>query len=403
MTSQAYLYEAIRTPRGKASPAGGLADSSPIELLGALFDELAARTGIDPATVDDVVIGAARQHFDQGSNIARVATIMAGWPESVPGTTISRACASGLEAVNTSASRIRAGDAMTIVAGGVESLSRVPMFSEKSPLWNDPVVGNRAGAVHMGVAADLVATLLGYEREELDQYGLSTQLKAAAAQRAGRFDRSLVAITSPDGSRRCDHDEQVRPQTTMDQLRLLEPAFCEFGASGQDAIALKRFPQLSEVRHLHTRGTSPSLADGAGLLLIGDEDLAAHVRCAPRARIVATAVRAVDPVEMLTAGQDAVTAVIERAGLTLDDIDRFEFAEAFSALCLKIQRELHIEDERFNVNGGTIAIGHAFGATGPFLLANLVDELERSGGRYGVAAISGAVGIGVATLIERVE
>lgn len=402
MSDQAYIYESIRTARGKASPHGGLATTPPIDLLGVLFGALGERTGLDPATVDDVVIGAARQHLDQGSNIARVAAIMAGWPESVPGTTISRACASGLEAVNTAAARIRSGDASMIVAGGVESLSRVPMFSEKSPLWNDPVVGSRAGAVHMGVAADLVATLLDHDREELDAFGLRTQLKAAEAQRAGRFARSLVPVTSPDGSRELAHDEQVRPKTTMEALRELEPAFAGFGASGQDAIALKAFPHLDRIRHLHTRGTSPSLADGAGLLLIGDDRVADRIGAAPRARIVATAVKAVNPVEMLTAGQDAVVEVVTRAGLTLDDVDRVEFAEAFSALCLKIQRELDLGDDRFNVNGGTIAIGHAFGATGPFLLTNLIDELERSGGRYGVAAISGAVGIGVATLVERI-
>lgn len=402
MVGQAYIYESIRTARGKASPRGGLAETPPIDLLGILYAELTRRTGLDPSLVGDVVIGAARQHFDQGSNIARVSSIMAGWPESVPGTTISRACASGLEAVNTAAARIKAGDASIIVAGGVESLSRVPMFSEKSPLWNDPVVGAKAGAVHMGVAADLVATLLGYEREELDAYGLSTQLKAAAAQRAGRFDRSLVPVTSPDGARILAHDEQVRPNSTLELLAELEPAFAEFGASGQDDIALRRFPHLDRIRHVHTRGTSPSLADGAGVLLIGDETAADRLDVQPRARIVATAVCAVDPVVMLTAGQDAVVAVVEKAGLSLDDIDRFEFAEAFSALCLKIQRELHLDDDRFNVNGGTIAIGHAFGATGPFLLANVVDELERSGSRYGVAAISGAVGIGVATLVERI-
>lgn len=400
--TEAYLFDAIRTPRAKASATGGLAEQSPLDLLVALLGELRRRTGLKPDRVDDIVIGAARQHFDQGSNIARIAPLMAGWSEKVPGTTISRACASGLEAVNTAAARIKAGDAELIVSGGVESLSRVPMFSEQSPLWNDPVVIERVGSVHMGIAADLVATIEGFERDELDAYGVRTQVRAAEAAAAGRFDRSLVAIASADGARVCDRDEHIRPGTTIEALRDLEPAFAAIGADGQDEIALRRFGRLGQIRHLHTRGTSPSLADGAGLVLVGDEAAGGRLDCRPRARVVGAAVRAVNPVEMLTAGQDATVAVVGRAGLSMDDIDRFEFAEAFSALCLRFQRDLKVGDDRFNVNGGTIAIGHAFGATGPFLIANLLDELDRCGGRYGVAAISGAAGIGVATLVERI-
>lgn len=403
MTQDAFIYEAIRTPRGKATTQGGLAQHSSIDLVVLLLQELTRRVQMDPAGVDDVVLGAARQHFDQGSNIARVAPLMAGWPESVPGTTISRACASGLEALNNAAARVKVNDASLIVSGGVESLSRVPMFSEKSPLWNDPEVINTVGAVHMGIAADVVANQEGYQREELDEFGLRTQQLAAQAQADGRFARSLVPVSSKDGGSVLDRDEQVRPQATMEQLTALEPAFAEMGESGQDAIALSRFPELGEIRHLHTRGTSPSLADGAGLILIGDAAAGQRLGVRPRARVIATATRAVNPVQMLTAGQDATVAVVSKAGLSLDDIDRFEFAEAFSALCLRFQRDLKVGDDRFNVNGGTIAVGHAFGATGPFLVANLIDELERCGGRYGVASISGAAGIGVATLIERIQ
>ncbi len=403
MTSGAYIYEAIRTPRAKASAKGGLAGCTPIDLLGTLLEELRSRTGLDPHGVDDVVIGAARQHGDQGSNIGRVAPIMAGWPETLPGATVSRACASGLEALNIAAARVKAGDAELIVSGGVESLSRVPMFSEKGPLWTDPAVIAKVGSVHMGIAADLVATIEGFSREDLDEYGVRTQRRAADAQAAGRFERSLVPVRGADGAVLCGRDEHIRPGTTIEQLRELEPAFAEFGADGQDAIALARFPALGQINHLHTRGSSPSLADGAGLVLVGDGAAANRLKVRPRARIVGSAVRAVNGVEMLTAGQDAAVAVVDRAGLTMDEIDRFEFAEAFSALCLRFQRDLKVDDERFNVNGGTIAIGHAFGATGPFLVANLVDELERSGGRYGVVAISGAAGVGVATLIERIS
>lgn len=403
MTEQAFIYEAIRTARGKASPRGGLAEVSPLDQTVALLDELANRTGVDPQALDDVLMGAARQHSDQGNNLARIAVLMAGWGPSVPGTTISRACASGLEAVNVASSRIKAGDASLIVAGGVESLSRVPMFSEHGPLYNDPIVQNRAGGVHMGIAADLVATLLDHSREELDEFGVRTQLRAQHAQAQGRFSRSMVAIDTKSRTEPFCMDEHIRPDTDLSQLERLEPAFEEIGAAGQDEIALKRFPELGSIRHVHTRGTSPSLADGAGVLLVGNESAMRHLRVQPRARIVGYAVRAVDPVVMLTAGQDAVTAVVRNAGLAIEDIDLFEFAEAFASLCLKFQRELNVDDARFNVNGGTIAIGHAFGSTGPFLVANLIDELERRGGRYGVAAISGASGIGVATLFELVS
>lgn len=402
MAENAYIYEAIRTARGKATARGGLAGVSPLDLIVKLFEEMVDRTGVDPEAMDDVVIGAARQHFDQGNNLARIAVLMAGWSTSIPGTTISRACASGLESLNVAAARIKAGDASLIAAGGVESLSRVPMFSEQGPLYNDPAVQQRAGGVHMGIAADLVATLLGHERGELDEFGVRTQVRAAEAQHQGRFDRSLVPVQTEGATESFDADEHIRPGTDLAQLELLEPAFEDIGSAGQDAIALGRFPELSSIRHLHTRGTSPSLADGAGLILVGDESASRRVGVTPRARIVGSAVCAVDPVIMLTAGQDAVCAVVRSAGLTMEDIDRFEFAEAFASLCLKFQRELDVDDSRFNVNGGTIAIGHAFGSTGPFLIVNLLDELERCGGRYGIAAISGAAGVGVATLIERV-
>lgn len=401
--NSAYVYESLRTPRAKAKADGGLAHLSPIEILGSLFKELQTRLDFDPSDVEEVVIGAARQHGDQGSNIARVATLMAGWPEHVPGFTVSRACASGLDAFSLGALKVAAGEADMVVVGGVESLSRVPMFSENSPLWNDPAVIQGVGSVHMGISADLVATREGFEREELDDYGFRTQSRAAKAQSAGLFERSIVRVEAPDGRRGPTQDEHIRPGLERADLTALEPAFVELGANGQDAIALSRFPELDAIHHVHTRGTSPSLADGGGVALIGPSSLGKKIGIAPRARIIGTASRAVNPVEMLTAGQDAVAAVVQKAGLTIDEIDRFEYAEAFGALCLKIQRDLQIPDEKFNPNGGTIAIGHAFGATGPFLMTNLIDELERSGGRYGVAAISGAAGIGVAILVERYD
>ena len=398
--AEAYVLETLRTARTKASPRGGFAGISPVDLLVGLQRELVRRTDIDPGRVEDVVIGCASQHGEQGANIARTATMLADWGD-VPGVTINRFCASGIDAVALAAARIRGGDAELVVAGGVESVSRVPMFSDGGPLFCDPATVRRVGSVFMGISADLVATIEGYRRDELDGYGLETQRKAARAWDEGFFDRSLVPVTRPDGVV-VDRDEHLRPATTLETLAALEAAFAELGAAGQDAIALAAHPEGSEIRHLHTIGTSPALADASALVLVGSADAAKRIGVAPRARIVGSATASTDPVIMLTAGQTAVEKVIARSGLAPGDVDVFEFAEAFAALCLRFRRDLDAGPERMNPNGGTIAMGHAFGATGAILLGGVVDELERRGGRYGVAAVSGAAGLGVAVLVERV-
>ena len=398
--AEAYVLETLRTARTKASPRGSFAGISPVELLVGLQRELVRRTGIDPGRVEDVIIGCASQNGEQGANIARTATMLADWGD-VPGVTINRFCASGIDAVALAAARIRGGDAELVAAGGVESVSRVPMFSDGGPLFCDPATVSRVGSVFMGISADLVATIEGYRRDELDGYGLETQRKAARAWDEGFFDRSLVPVTRPDGVV-VDRDEHLRPATTLETLAALEPAFAELGASGQDALALSAHPEVSEIRHLHTIGTSPALADASALVLVGSADAAKRIGVAPRARIVGSATASTDPVIMLTAGQTAVEKVIARSGLAPGDVDVFEFAEAFAALCLRFRRDLDAGPERMNPNGGTIAMGHAFGATGAILLGCVVDELERRGGRYGVAAVSGAAGLGVAVLVERV-
>ena len=287
-----------------------------------------------------------------------------------------------------------------VVAGGVESVSRVPMFSDDGPLWSDPDLVQRIGSVHMGISADLVATLDGRSRDALDGYGMETQSKAAAAWAAGRFTRSVVPIPGADGTF-VAADELIRPSTTMQSLAALPPAFADIGAAGDDEIVAAKHPRVGPIQHLHTVGTSPQMADGAALLLVGDERAAERTGLRPRARIVASASEAVDPVIMLTAGQQAVESVISRAGLRPADIDIFEFAEAFSAVCLRFRESLDAGPERMNPSGGTMAMGHAFGATGAILVGQCVDELERTGGRYGVAAVSGAAGLGTAVLLER--
>jgi acetyl-CoA C-acetyltransferase len=397
----AYVLEFLRTPRGKASQRGSLHHLSPIELVVALQRELVHRTGLDAGQVADVVLGVATQHREQGADLARTATLMAGWPSTVPGLTVNRFCASGIDAVALAAARITADRVGLMVAGGVESVSRVPIFSDRGPLWSDPDVVQRVGSVHMGIAADLVATVDGRAREELDAYGLETQQKAAAAWAEGRFASTVVPLPGADGSAVAT-DELVRPNTSLESLAQLPPAFASLGAAGDDAIVAAHHPKVGPLQHLHTVGTSPQMADGAALLLLGDEVAAERAGLRPRARIVATASCAADPVMMLTAGQEAVQQVIDRAALRPTDIDVFEFAEAFSAVCLRFREALDAGPERMNPSGGTMAMGHAFGATGAILVGQCVTEMERLGGRYGVAAVSGAAGLGTAVLLERI-
>jgi acetyl-CoA C-acetyltransferase len=392
-----YVLDYVRTPRGKGSARGSLHHLTPVDALVLLENALVERTGLDPSTVDDVVVGNSAQVGEQGANLARTSVLLAGWGPDVPGVTLNRFCASGVDAVAQTAGRIRGGDLHLAVAGGVESVSRVPMFTDGGPLWTDPEVIARVGSVHMGIAADLNATLEGFSREELDAYGVETQTKAAAAWDSGFYQASVVPVGS------FERDELVRPGTTRETQAALEPAFAELGASGQDALALAAHPNVGEIRHLHTVGTSPALADAAALLLLGSWSAAEALGLAPRARIVASATAGCDPVIMLTAGQTAVERVIAKAGLSPADIDVFEFAEAFSALCLRFRRDLDAGPDRLNPNGGTIAMGHAFGATGAILVGQCVEELEQRDGRYGVAAVSGAAGLGVAVLVERVR
>ena len=402
----AYVLDVVRTPRGRASSRGSLHGRTAIDLVVHLQRGLVDRTRLDPERVDDVTLGCATQVDEQGADLARTASLLAGWGPSVPGVTLNRFCASGIDAVGQTAARVRARDLDLAVAGGVESVSRVPMFADRGALYADPAVVRRLGSVHMGIAADLNATLEGFTREELDAYGLETQTKAARAREEGAFARSLVPVPADDDGPGLDHDELVRPDTTAASLAALPPAFAQLGADGQDALALAAadgIRPLDRIDHLHTVGTSPAVADAACLLLVGSARAARETGLAPRARVVAAASTAVDPVVMLTAGQSAVEQVLARADLSPADIDVFEFAEAFAALCLRFRRDLDVGPDRMNPNGGTIAMGHAFGATGAILVGQCVEELERRGGRWGVAAVSGAAGLGTAVLVERVD
>ncbi len=380
--SEAFVVAGVRTPRGKGSPKGALHALTPIELVTHLLEHL--RVPAD--SVEDLVLGCATQVDAQGSNIARTAALIAGW--NTPGVTINRFCASGLDAIATAASRVRAGDASLIVAGGVESVSRVPMLADRGPLYTDPAIAAKLGTVHMGVSADLVATLDGATREALDDYADASRRKARAASKPP----SLVPTNN------LGHDELLDGAPDRATIATFPPLFADPVA---DAIAQARYPQATPLRHLHTKGNSPQLADAAAVLAIADHETATRLGLRPRARIVATATCAVEPVIMLTAGQLAAEQVLRKAGLAARDVAVFEFAEAFAALCLRFMRTFDVDHDRLNPNGGTIALGHAFGATGAILALNVVDELERRGERYGVACVSGAAGLGSAVLFER--
>jgi acetyl-CoA C-acetyltransferase len=393
----AVLVDGVRTPRGKARPDGGLAGVTPLALVESVLTGVLDRTGVDPAEVDEVVVGCASQVAGQGANLARTAVLSAGLPDTVPGVSVNRFCSSGLDAVALGAGLIASGQAEVVLAGGVESVSNVPMFSDDGPLWKDLDVVRRVGSVHMGIAADLVATELGYTRDDLDAYGERTQRRAREAWARGDHDRSLLV---PEGAT-IDRDEHVRDDVTLEALAGLPPAFEQLGASGQDELALARIGGLDRIDHLHTRGTSPSVADGAAMTLLASEAAADRLGLTPRAHVVGAAAAGCDPVRMLLAGQLAVEQVLARHGWSADDLDVVEFAEAFSALCLKFQRDLGVDGDRFNPNGGTIAMGHAFGATGAILVTGLIDELERRDARRGAAAVSGAAGSGAAVLLER--
>ena len=396
--SDVYLLDALRTPRGRARPNGGLARVSPLHLITQLLDGLKDRSADLPQGVEDLIVGSASQVGEQGGDLARTAALLAGWNTS--GMTLNRFCASGVDAIATAAARISFGTANLQVAGGVESVSRVPMYSDEAPIWRDPEVVERTGAVQMGVAADLIATLEGFEREELDAYALRSQQRAAQAWEQGRFAASVLPVRL-DGDVVLAHDEAIRPQTTAESLAAMAPAFTSFGERGQDDLVRRHHPEVGEIRHLHTVGNSPAIVDGAGLVVLGDGLAAQRTGLRPRARILTAATASVDPVIMLTAGQAAVEKALRTAGLCPGDIDVYEIAEAFAATCVKFQRDLDLADGQINPNGGTIAMGHAFGGTGAILLASCLDELERTRARYGAVAVSGAAGTGSALIIER--
>ena len=400
--SEAYIIDAIRTPRGKEKKDGSLYEVKPISLLTTLLNELAARHHLDTSKVDDIVLGCVTPIGDQGSDIAKTAAIAAGWNDDVAGVQINRFCASGLEAVNLAAQKVRSGWEDVVVAGGVESMSRIPMGSDGGPWALDPETNLKSTFVPQGIGADLIATLDGYSRADVDAFAANSQQKAAAAQAAGYFDKSVVAVKDKAGVTILDKDEFIKPTTTAEGLAKLNPSFEMMGGMGFDTVALQKYPEAQKINHVHHAGNSSGIVDGAAVVLIASEKAVKEQGLKPRAKVLSTALVGTDPTIMLTGPAPAARKALEKAGLTIDDIDLFEVNEAFAAVVMRFITELKVDPAKVNVNGGSIAMGHPLGATGAMILGILMDELERQGKKRGLATLCVGGGMGIATIIELV-
>ena len=399
--TEAYVYDAIRTPRGKGKKDGSLFEVKPVNLLAGLLTELQRRNGFDTAAVDDVVMGIVSPVGDQGSVLPKVAALKAGWDVRCAGLQINRFCASGLEAVNLAAQKVRSGWEDLVVAGGVESMSRVPIGSDGGPWAMDPETNSATAFVPQGIGADLIATLEGFSRQDVDRFALTSQQRASAAQTAGHFARSVVPVRDALGQVILAQDEFIKPHSTLEGLASLKPAFEQMGSMGFDQVALTHYPQVERIHHVHHAGNSSGIVDGATALLIGSEAAGRSHGLTPRARIVAVALSGADPTIMLTGPMPATRKALAKAGLTVDQIDLFEVNEAFAAVVMRFMKEMQVPHDKVNVNGGAIAMGHPLGATGAMILGTLIDELHRRQLRYGLATLCVGGGMGIATIVER--
>ncbi|MDP3797442.1 MAG: acetyl-CoA C-acetyltransferase [Polaromonas sp.] len=400
--TEAFIYDAIRTPRGKGKKDGSLHEVKPVNLLAGVLTELQRRNGFDTAAIDDVVMGVVSPVGEQGAVIAKVAALRAGWDFRASGVQVNRFCASGLEAVNLAAQKVRSGWEDLVVAGGVESMSRVPIGSDGGAWAQDPETSSATLFVPQGIGADLIATIEGFSRAEVDAFALQSQQRAAAARSAGHFSRSVVPVKDPLGQTILGEDEFIKPHTTLEGLAQLKPAFEQLGAMGFDAVALQRYPQVERIQHVHHAGNSSGIVDGAAAVLIGSEAAGKTHGLQPRARIVAAALSGADPTIMLTGPMPATRKVLAKAGMTVGQIDLFEVNEAFAAVVMRFMKEMQVPHEKVNVNGGAIAMGHPLGATGAMILGTLVDELHRRQLRYGLVTLCVGGGMGIATIVEKV-
>ncbi len=402
--AEAFVYDHLRTPRGRGKKTGTLYEVKPVDLVVGLLDELQVRNPtLDTHRVDDVVLGVVTPIGDQGGDIAKTAALAAGYPETVAGVQLNRFCASGLEAVNQAAQRVRSGFESLIIAGGVESMSRVPMGSDGGAWAMDPATALTTGFVPQGIGADLIATIEGFSRTDVDGFAAESQARAAKAWADGRFTRSVIPVKDPSGLTILDHDEFIRAGTTVESLAGLKPSFADMGKqAGFDDVALEKYHWVEKIDHVHHAGNSSGIVDGAALMAIGTEQVGIDLGLTPRARIIATAVSGADPTIMLTGPAPAARKALGVAGLTADDIDLWEINEAFAAVAMRFMRDMGINDEITNVNGGAIAMGHPLGATGAMILGTLIDELERRDQRRGLATLCVGGGMGIATIVELV-
>ena len=401
---EAYIYDAIRTPRGRGKASGSLHEVKPISLVTGLIDAVRERhPDLDTNTIDDLVLGVVSPIGDQGGDIAKTAAIASGLPDTVAGVQLNRFCASGLEAVNTAAQKVRSGMEELVLAGGVEGMSRVPMGSDGGAWAMDPDTAYTTGFVPQGIGADLIATLEGWSRTDVDTFAVESQTRAAKAWADGRFANSVIPVKDRNGLTVLDRDEHIRAGATVEALGGLKPSFEMMGRDGGfDAVALQKYHWVEKIDHVHHAGNSSGIVDGAALTLIGTEAAGKANGLTPRARIVATALSGADPTIMLTGPAPAARKALAKAGLSVGDIDLFEINEAFAAVALRFMRDMDISHEITNVNGGAIAMGHPLGATGAMILGTLVDELERRDLRRGLATLCVGGGMGIATIVERV-
>jgi acetyl-CoA C-acetyltransferase len=403
MPTEAYVFDAIRTPRGKGKKSGSLYEVTPIELVASLLIELQARCDLDTSQVDDIALGCVVPIGEQGADIARTAALYAGWHVDTPGMQINRFCASGLETVNLAASKVRSGWDDLIVAGGVEHMSRVPMGSDGGAWVLDPRVNTKTHFVPQGISADLLATIEGYKRQDVDAFALRSQQRAAHASENGYFERSIIPVKDKSGLPILEKDEHIRPETTMEGLAALNPAFEMMGEMAFDAVALQRYPEVEQIDHVHTAGNSSGIVDGAALVLVGSKEKGKALGLKPRARVVSIGLVGTEPTIMLVGPAPASKKALKKAGMAIKDIDLFEVNEAFAAVVLRFMREMGIDSlENLNVNGGAIAMGHPLGATGAFILNTALDELERSDLETALITLCVGGGMGIATIIERV-
>ncbi|MEJ6709505.1 MAG: acetyl-CoA C-acetyltransferase [Amylibacter sp.] len=404
MPHDAYIYDTTRTPRGKGKKDGSLHEVSAVRLSAEVLNNLQARTGFDSKDVDDVIWGNVTQVGEQGGCLARSAVLYSDLDESVAGVSVNRFCASGLEAVNMAAGQVMGGQGNAYIAGGVESMSRVPMGSDGGAIAVDPTLAMKAYFVPQGISSDIIATKYGFTRDMCDEYAVESQRRAALSQKEGRFDKSVFGLNDQNGIEILSHDEMVRGETNMQTLGSLNPSFKAQGEvmPGFDAIALLKYPELEKINHVHHAGNSSALADGAAAILIGNKEFGEKNGLTPRARIRATAKIGTDPTIMLTGPVPVTERVLERNGMNIGDIDLFEVNEAFASVVLRFQHYFNVDHDKLNVNGGAIAMGHPLGATGAVILGTLLDEMERSDKETGLATLCIGSGMGAATILERV-